>query len=364
MSQCAPPKLKECYWTRIIWSSVPVGLLITGTVGNIINIVVLSRRSMRKFSTSVYLLCLACSDLTFLWTGMGPRMLLHGYDLDIKAKSAFVCKVVTWLQASAAGYSIWILVLLTLERVFLTKSPVLARVILSRTKTLIAALTTLVLCLLLTLHGLFGYDSVTFIAFDRGSNTSYSKSMCTVANTDFASFYKRTWPLIVLVVLSIIPMAVILIGNIAIALTIIVQRRKMRRVNTGANTEQNAGPAKVKSATKLLLLVSTMFMSTTLPFTFGNVILASRKPSTVQQAALKHLIYSVLRNLLYCNFTFNFVLYFASGTLFKQEWEALVEDMRVAFRKLHGRGTRVAEHTGTATCSSQPSNNPVTQDTY
>ena len=46
-----------------VWKIVPVTLLTIGTVGNILNIIVLSRKQMRKYSTTIYLLFLAVSDM-------------------------------------------------------------------------------------------------------------------------------------------------------------------------------------------------------------------------------------------------------------------------------------------------------------
>lgn len=364
MSRCEPEELAECYWTRAVWSTIPLALLATGSFGNILNIIVLSRPNMRKNSTSVYLLCLAGSDLLMLWTGMVPRMLLQAYKLDIRSESSFLCKIVNWLNVTAGGYSAWVLVLMTLERVFATKLPVLARVKLSRTKSVTVSLTVLIFCVLLTSHVLFSYNLVMVRSFDQYGNVTEARLQCKPA-TAFISFYNVIWPVVMLVTLNVLPILIIIIGNTSTVLTILLQRRKIKFVPSanGRQQIQQTVPPKVKSATKMLFLVSAMAIVTSLPFTITHVIFSAQPSNQPQERARKLLIYSIVRNILYCNFTFNFVLYFVSGTLFKQEWKAVINDVRTIFGRLNPRRNRVFEFHTSGTGSSNPSNNPETEDT-
>ena len=334
MSKCEPLVMLDCQWTRTLWATVPVGLLIIGTFGNILTILVLSRRRMRAFTTTVYLICLACGDNTLLWLGMGPRILFQGFDKDVKSESQFVCNITTWLPVTAAGFSIWTIVLMTLERVLLTRWPMSAKAKLTRRNTMIAASVVLGGCVALTSH--IPFVAKVDIVTANGTNETGVETIrrCIYAYGKSENFYKRVWPLIVLVVFNVIPILIILLGNITIILTIIAQRRKMRRINPVAHNQQQAVPKKIKSATKRLFLICAMFMVTTLPFTIGHVVLSQIKPNTLEENARKHLNYVVLRTLLYCNFTFNFVLYFVSGSLFKQEWKAMMYELRMKLVKL------------------------------
>lgn len=365
MGQCEPVELPECSWAKRIWSTVPVAVLVIGTLGNLLNIVILSRRGMRKSSTSVYLLCLAVSDLTFLWLGMDPRMLLYGYNMDLKAKSVFLCKMVNWLQSSAAGFSMWTVVLLTLERVFLTKFPITAKRRITRNKTIAVVTIVLLLNLSLTSHVLFAFRLVSVKLPQQNRSAAHTVTICTMASSSLVPFYKSIWPVLLLVVQNSVSFMLIFLGNITIAVTIIVQRQKMRKINTVTHGALQSAPSRVKSATKMLFLVSTMLFISTLPFTTGNVILTQQKARNAQEEAQKQFIYSILRCILYCNFTFNFVLYFVSGTLFKQEWKALVADIQVRLKRLFPRRNRVIQPQTTTTAgSSYPSRNPDTQDTH
>lgn len=353
-TKCEPVDLLACQWTGKIWATVPIGLLVTGTFGNVLNVVVLSRRRLRKSSTSVYLLCLSCGDLTFLWLGMGPRMLLQGYDTDIKIASRFLCKFISWAPVTAATYSIWILVLLTCERLFLTLWPVAARAWMSVKTARIIVVVFLLVIVTLTSHFLYAADIFDTVKRDENTNVTEIVPLCTYRPDVSLTFYKKIWPMIVLFVLNIFPMLLIVVGNVVIAVNILAQRRKMRKVNN-AVINDGAKPEKVRSATKMLFLVSGTFIASVTPFTMGNVALALTKSSTPEEEARKQLIYTILRQLLYCNFTFNFVLYFVSGTLFKQEWKEIVKEVRGKFGKLVLNKSFATESSNTNTISKQTS---------
>ena len=66
-----------------IWKIVPVTLLTIGTVGNILNIIVLSRRQMRKYSTTIYLLFLAVSDMFMLWGSISRQILITVWHVEV-----------------------------------------------------------------------------------------------------------------------------------------------------------------------------------------------------------------------------------------------------------------------------------------
>jgi len=357
MSQCEPADLAECKWTNTLWSTLPIGLLVIGTFGNLLNVVVLSRSRLRKSSTSVYLVCLAFGDCVFLWTGMGPRILLQGFGMDIKVKSDVLCKVLTWLPVTAAGYSIWTLVVMTFERVMLTKWPLAARSRMSTRTSRVTAIVVLALCVSLTGHGLIAAKVRTSQVTNVNITSSITKCTYTYGESD--TFYRKVWPVIVLIVLNIVPMALIVVGNLTIALALITQRRKLRRINPATRNQHKIFPNKVKSVTKMLFLVSGMFIVTSLPFAVGNVIMSNQKSESLTDKARQLLVYSILRNVMYCNFTFNFVLYFVCGRIFKHEWTYLMEDLKgILLNMFHRIATRV-EIATTHTLSTNPSNKPI-----
>ena len=64
--------------------SVSPVLLLVGTVGNVLSILVMSRRSLRGSQASLYLIVLAVSDIMALYTGLLRHFLHKVFDLDIR----------------------------------------------------------------------------------------------------------------------------------------------------------------------------------------------------------------------------------------------------------------------------------------
>jgi hypothetical protein len=101
--------------SKIFLSICPL-LLLFGTFTNIFSLLVLSRKRMRKHSTYVYLAILSVVDLMALWLGITRDYLAHGYGIYIK--SAWLCKVHSFMFYFALDLSSWILVAVSLDRFF------------------------------------------------------------------------------------------------------------------------------------------------------------------------------------------------------------------------------------------------------
>lgn len=71
--------------------TVPIPLLIFGTIGHLINIVILTRKSLQKNSCAFYFLASTFANLICLWIGLFFR-LLSGYHLDPTSWDTIICK--------------------------------------------------------------------------------------------------------------------------------------------------------------------------------------------------------------------------------------------------------------------------------
>jgi len=129
----------------------------------------------------------------------------------------------------------------------------------------------------------------------------------------------------VLVGLNLIPIALIVLGNITIVVNIIQQRKKLMKIRPSNISNQNTAH-KHKSLTKLLFFLCGFFIATTAPFTISNVVTKWTNQNSTEAQHINELIFStVCFNIGFCNFSFYF-FFFVSGTLFKQEWKKLLEE--------------------------------------
>jgi Kef-type K+ transport system membrane component KefB len=76
--------------SKIFLSMCPM-ILLFGTFTNILSLLVLSRKRMRKHSTYVYLAILSVIDLLALWLGITRDFLAHGFNIHIRA--LWLCKI-------------------------------------------------------------------------------------------------------------------------------------------------------------------------------------------------------------------------------------------------------------------------------
>lgn len=322
MTVCATNDFPECTWNAWLWFTAPFILLFLGTFGNILNVIILVRPRMRKYSTTIYLICLAFADTSVLWTAIPPEMLKRGFLTDVYTHSNVLCKMIKWVNHASAGFSAWLLVLLTAERMLLTKSPVFARSKMTRKSSVIAAMCVLIISVGLSSHYLFGVEVRTFQV--QNGNISSSTPLCTFASTSFEDFYTEIWPLMVLIVINLFPTILILIGNGVIVATLILQRRKLIKVNPLEDEQKLTKYKKVKSSSKMIFLICGFFIFTTFPYTSFSVLKWKIEPADAKAEARLLLIDTCLHLLVDCNFTFNFLLYFVSGSLFKEELKLLL----------------------------------------
>jgi len=332
---CGDSTSTPCLVSYWLWVTVTPTLLAVGTVGNIINVIILLRRRMRKYSTGVLLLSLALADIFFLWTTPFVYIYEAVLDIDVTTFSPVLCKCLPWIRYTSAGYSVWILVVLTLERMIMTRSLEHTRTKLTTKNAAIVSIVLLCICWLYSSHYVFGYS---IQKVDLDNNTSELK--CAASTDQFVAFYKTTWPVMVLVGLNFIPIVLIILGNITIVVNIIQQRRKLMKIHPSNNFNQNT-VLKRKSLTKLLFLLCGFFIATTVPYAISNVVVKRANNETTEDQHFNKMIVTICFNFLFCNFSFNFFFYFVSGTLFKQEWKKLLEECSCVIRNIFHRRNEI-----------------------
>ena len=332
-------KCKAAYW---MWRCVPFVLFLVGVCGNIINLIILSRPRIRKYSTTIYLIFLAVSDIVFLLTACLNDTIYSIYGIEYADFSKVYCRIYNWLRYSTGAFSVWLLVLITIERVILIKKPIFARSKLSPRLSLVFTLV-----LLLTISGGNSY-------LIYGVLYNSAKRTCELKNKRFMA---DTWNIIVLVFYAIVPSIVIVLGNCNIAFVLVSKRklscsRKPVSVNingteqehetdfnqdnvdcdTGNDTKTRLRPRFMFKKTKeriistiLVLILSILFLTTTLPFCiFATIRDKQVDENTGNNVDTWRLLTVIMYNLLWSNFACNFFLYFACGSLFRQELKRIL----------------------------------------
>lgn len=296
---------------------VPLILITIGTIGNILSIVVLLRKRLRKSTTSLYLTVLAFSDLTVLYTGLSRHWIKQVYNFDVRHFSEKSCKINVFVNYLALYFSSWLLVAVTMERVLVVRFPN------SKFKSN-KKIATGVICLLfaifaaLNTHILYGRTDV--IVFE-GNTTNVKR--CYYKDEEYRLFYKQVFPWIDLMLFSGIPFCLLFTGNLLIAMKLISTKRKLEKWK---NTQAPFSSVKRTYNTfKILFTLNTVFLVCTTPISISIIgDFYWQKDASMKTVAVLKLVWTIFDMMMYCNNTFNFLLYCISGDMFRQELKSLL----------------------------------------
>ena len=304
---------------HLIWKVVSPILIFLGTTGNILSIVVLTRKSIRN-STTPLLTFLSITDILVLHTGLLRQWIYHTFDYDIRHSSAIACKIHVWLLYTFLGLSSWIIMALTMERVLATWWPFKIRRICTRTCGIAVVATTVIF--LLTVNSHFVYGIVNKTNTD-GNGTVVKVEKCVPIHAGYIEFLQKVWTIIDLLIVCLIPFSVILVGNICIIAKLVRRQRRLSSINETSirRTSSTRNNGSISSLTAMLLVLSTVFLLTTLPtgvimYISDNYWTHDSDPETL---ANQQLWWAVSNMLMYTNNSVNFLLYCLSGSRFRKE---------------------------------------------
>ena len=329
---------KIAYW---ILACIPVILTVFGLVGNILNISVLLRKQLRKKSTCVFLLVLAVSDSIFLCSGPLIQTARVLFGCSIYARHPFLCNIPRWLSHSSGFISCWIIVCVTIERSLFTLFPIIAKSKLTARNAVFTSLGLMTFAASYNGHLLYGYTITKSENFSVTLNNTevYCKVSCSVRQGNYAEFFDSTWSLMVTLSASIVPIILVVTGNAVVAVVLFKRQRALRRVrhreeNLEVNEIINNRPSKQSINTKIFFILSGVYIFTTVPY--GVFIIKVKQHQLVDEHTFSkyQLVNGIVRCILWSNFSFNFLLYFMTGSLFKSEFKKMIVNIINFFQTL------------------------------
>jgi len=97
-------------------SLVPIGILIVGIFGNLINILIFVKKQMRSSSTYKFLLYLSSFDLMVLIIGGTDVLIKSNFSMGLREFSVFSCNIHKFLTYSTTYISTFISIALSINR--------------------------------------------------------------------------------------------------------------------------------------------------------------------------------------------------------------------------------------------------------
>lgn len=289
-------------WVSSIFSPI---ILLGCAIGNIISFIVLLRPRLRRQTTSIYLAVLCVAEIGTCYTGLLRQFLLDAFDLDIRTMHALACRTHIYFTYVFLRVAPLLLALVTLQRYLYVSH----RAICSLKSTCAQLFCLFTFVCLAEFHLFIFYD---FTYSDTRPRSDHIPFECTVDRLKYKTYYgfrSKIYPKLALLAYTVFPLAVIIIGNLLL----------VRTVREASERSRSKGRKK-RSLTRMLYAVSVLYTMLTSP---ASIFLAIA-PTSYQLAPAFRLQWTLLRLLFYLCHSVNFLLFCASGTLFRQEFVSFV----------------------------------------
>ncbi len=124
----------------MIWKYVPSILLFVGTIGNLLSLILFSRKPISNAVCSIYLRFLSLGDLISLIILNVSSFIEQVAGIKIVTLNDFTCQLMSFLVETSICFSAWVLTLMTLERCIAVNVPHKAQMIFTRKRVYLSIL--------------------------------------------------------------------------------------------------------------------------------------------------------------------------------------------------------------------------------
>jgi hypothetical protein len=94
---------------------VSIFIFIFGMIGNFLNVLVLSQRTLRKNPSAAFFLASSVAGIIVILSGIISQM-LSGYNLDLSLTNKWICKIRNFILFGSRTVLLWMIVLATVDR--------------------------------------------------------------------------------------------------------------------------------------------------------------------------------------------------------------------------------------------------------
>ncbi|XP_060595662.1 growth hormone secretagogue receptor type 1-like [Ruditapes philippinarum] len=302
----------------MLWKIVPPILIIFGTTGNTLTILV-NLRMKKITSTSLYLITLAISDTTILLCGPLRNWITYMWGKDIRKLSDGACRTQLYLTYASVHFSSWLLVAVTIERTISVVIPHKVKLSCTRKNAGITILAIFVFT--------FGVDAV--IPVIQGLE-GFGNKACAPTTAAYLKFRDDVWQWIDLCMAFAVPFFFLVTGNSIMIVTLCNSRRKRIAMSEFSIPGGNTTSRKDISIYVLMIALCCIFLLTMTPVVVYQIyspyrleeLRALKKIDPVrawEEYYLFLLQHTIVNLVTYVNAAMNFVLYVFTGTKFRTE---------------------------------------------
>ena len=301
----------------IMNQTVPVLLLILGTFGNTMNLVLFCKRNLSAFN--LFFIVLSVSDTCVLYTWLLPKWINSVMDSKIEEKSVVTCKLFDVFGTIFGLLSAWMVVAITSQRAVSVIWPHRVSLLCTTKKAVIYLICLIGFSFMIASSNLYDKDIVKH-------NGTYT---CNVLYTspEYEFFRTKIYPWLNSIGFALLPSALLVVSNSVLVWKVSRSVRTARAtMATGQAGQVDSRAKKASSMTVTLIAVSLTFFLLTMPLSLYYIVFpyTTQKPDMGDTAlAVNELVFDTLWHIWYANCTVNFYLYCLTGTRFRQQLREL-----------------------------------------
>ena len=320
MSNCPPsilPPQSYGYPHNLLLVCLPV-IVLLGTIGNVLSIIVLKRRVMQMTAASFYLIVLAIPDLTVLYFSALKTWIRLVFGFELLHVSNAACKITKYIFFTSTHLSAWLVVAITIERLMVVCFPFKAPKMCCHRQAQLITVALVILIMGLNLNIVWASELVI---------NKCGIKYCTAYQ--HSTYMHYIFPKINLFVYSLVPFTLVLIMNLVIISSILKnnklfkQHQQQMQLTQGQNGRQSrvgrsSGSRQLqlinqRRLTCTLLTISFLWFTLTGPYAITDIL----------NVTFKHKFPAIVRIisylLMYVNHAINFYIYCLTGRKFRYE---------------------------------------------
>jgi hypothetical protein len=287
---------------------VPIFQLILGTFGNIINILIFTRRTLRSNACSIYFLALSINNLFALYVALLTRLLSSGWQIDPSNTYNILCKLRIFFVYISLCLIQWFIVLASIDRFLSSSQTVRYRNLSSVSNARKATVFMIIFITLAHFHVLVWWSTG-----DVGTT-----SICNI----FDPIYDISFSLFYIFFTCLIPPTLMIIFGLKTILN--VRKLRSQVAPQSDNTRNERLRSKDRQMIKMLLFQVVLTIICTTPFTAINVYSTINDnieitPLDPSATAIYNFSANVCRLLNYFNPVTAFYIYTLTGRTFRIE---------------------------------------------
>lgn len=292
-------------------------IFILGVFGNILNLIIFTRQTFLKQSSSLYFLCISITNLAMFFMGLGTRILDDGWRVNLTFnRNTIYCKVRNYLVYTLFSISSWLFVLASFDRFYATNPSTIRRQFYCSYRIASKLISSIILiCLFAHVHMLIFYD------YYLKLNT-YDRWTWTCTSNAFA--YDLFWAFFILIFYSFLPPIVMSILNFLTVQNFRQSRRQVHVLTMFTLSRVMQTRRETNQLIKILSLQIILLICFTIPHSAYWLYIAftaddSESKSNLQREYEKFVL-NIVRILLYVNYGSSFYVQMIFSRTFRTEF--------------------------------------------